>query len=195
VPLDFLVEDATLQAPPQPIPSRDIMPENLPEAWNGKDEVTALAIADALSTKLGKALPWITVRDAIQSTLNARWLERAADSGPLSDYTNARAVKICRRKEQAQSSKPVAEEPVVYTGIPSSRPGLLIAEAGLSVNELQDFSDKIGEILKAAAEINSKIAFRVRMELKAPSQPPQDALEKINKLLQEVSTELELRSN
>jgi hypothetical protein len=72
---------------------------------------------------------------------------------------------------------------------------LIVAEAGLSVNELQDFNEKIGEILKAAAEINSKIAFRVRMELKAPSQPPQDALEKINKLLQEVSTELELRSN
>jgi hypothetical protein len=171
------------------------MPENLPEAWNGKDEVTALAIVDALSTKLGKVLPWVTVRDAISTALNARWLERAADSGPLTDYANARAVKICRRKEQTQSPKPVTEEPVTYAGISSSRPGLLIAEAGLSVNELQDFNEKIGEILKAAAEINSKIAFRVRMELKAPSQPPQDALEKINKLLQEVSTELELRSN
>ena len=102
VPLDFLMEDATLQAPPQPIPSRDIMPESLPEAWNGKDETTALAISDALSTKLRKVLPWITVREAIQSALNARWLERAADSGPLSDYASVRAVKICQRKEQAQ---------------------------------------------------------------------------------------------
>src|SRR5258706_1304111 len=196
VPLDFLMEDATLQAPPQPIPSRDIMPESLPEAWNGKDETTALAISDALSTKLRKVLPWITVREAIQSALNARWLERAADSGPLSDYASARAVKICQRKEQAQQQpEPRTEQPVTYAGLSSSQPGLLVAEAGLSVDELQDFYEKIGEILKAAAEINSKIAFRVRMELNASSQPPQDAVEKINKLLQEVSTELELRSN
>jgi len=193
VPLDVLIDDATLQAPPQPIQAKEIMPDNLPEAWNGKEETTALAISDALAAKIGKVLPWLTVRDAIDAAFKARWLERATDSGPLADYAGARGVKICLRKdkEQGQQPKPTHEEPLSYTPEPSPQSGLLVAEAILSSGEIQELSDNISEIVTTS--VDAGITFHLRVELGTKSQPSAETTEKINKLLQEVSEQLKLQ--
>jgi hypothetical protein len=184
-----------VQEPPQPIPAQEIMPENLPEAWRGADETTALAISDALSAKMGKILPWITVRETVSTALNSRWLERSIDSGPVqSDYSGARALKICVRKDQPQQPKAPAEGPRSYTLTPPPQPGLLVAEADLSSDKLQDFDEILPEILTATAETHSNITLRLRMELTAASPLPTEAIEKINKLLQEVSEDLKLHS-
>jgi hypothetical protein len=60
LPAGVLSDEAYLQGPPQPIPARDVLPQTLPEAWGG-ETTTALEIANALSTKVGKMLPWVTV--------------------------------------------------------------------------------------------------------------------------------------
>ncbi len=55
------------------------MAESVPDAWrDGK--ANALALATALSTKLGANLPWTTVRSAIASAIGARWIELTTDS-------------------------------------------------------------------------------------------------------------------
>ncbi|GAC1463048.1 MAG: hypothetical protein PVSMB2_27690 [Ktedonobacteraceae bacterium] len=122
VPADVLREDATLQAPPQPIHAREVMPDALPEAWNGQAETTALAISDALATKLGKVLPWAIVREAIDGTFKARWLERTP--------------------------------------------------------------------MKAA--VDAGISFKIRIELGTKAAPSTEAVDQINKLLQDVSKHLKL---
>src|SRR5205085_4589085 len=71
IPAGVLSDNANLQAPPQPVPVKDILPENLPEAWSG-ETTTALEISNALSTKVGKMLPWITVREAIDGAFRSR---------------------------------------------------------------------------------------------------------------------------
>ena len=64
IPAGLLSDDARLQPPPAPIPATDVLASNLADAWTG-ETTTALAIADALSVKAGKPLPWATVRAAI----------------------------------------------------------------------------------------------------------------------------------
>ena len=65
---------------PIPIPPKDVLSNALPEAWSD-NTATALAIANALSTKARIALPWYTVREAIDSAIRSRWFETTADSG------------------------------------------------------------------------------------------------------------------
>lgn len=70
-----------MSAPPPPIPSTDVLPAAVPDAWSG-GETTAVGVAAALSRKLGMPLPWATVREAIDGAIRARLVERTADSGP-----------------------------------------------------------------------------------------------------------------
>lgn len=194
VPADVLTNDATLQAPPQPLQAKDVMPTQLPEAWNGKDETTALAIADALSTRSGKPLPWLIVRDAINAAFTSRWLERSADSGPWPcDYAGARAVKISVRKERPAPPAPddINRQPA-YPYEPISGPRPLIAEADLNIQQLQELSDQVSNIKTACTDTNLNPTFHLRIELKGDGQPDAEALKTINGLLQKVSEQLKI---
>ncbi len=190
IPAGVLSDNTYLQAPPQAVPVKDILPENLPEAWSG-ETTTTLEISHALSTKVGKMLPWITVREAIDGAFRSRLIERTDDSGGWPcGYENARFVKICLPKEKPQSpvSSPPSEQ---YTPGPSSKPGLLVAQAPLRVDEVQDLADQISEIAKAAIGLGLKLS--VRIELGSTTPPSEEAVAKINQLLQEVSEQLQLR--
>ncbi len=104
IPAGVLSDNAYLQAPPQPVPVKDILPENLPEAWSG-ETTTALEISHALSTKVGKMLPWITVREAIDGAFRSRLIERTDDSGgwPCGQYISLKGLswQAQRREDQA----------------------------------------------------------------------------------------------
>ena len=56
IPAGVLTSAATLSTPPAPIGAAEILPENLPSAWQG-EESNALAVATGLSQKAGKTLP------------------------------------------------------------------------------------------------------------------------------------------
>ena len=193
IPADLLTADAILQAPPQAIPGKEVLPENLPEAWGNREETTALAISNALSTKAGKALPWLIVRDALTTALNSRWLERTVDSGPWPcDYVGASAVKASMRKEKTSPAGP-ASVPSSYTPTPSSRPDRLVAEANLSVYELQELNEQISALKRACTDAGLDPTFHLRIELHTSSQPAQEAVERINQILQEISGQLKLQ--
>jgi hypothetical protein len=53
----------------------------VPAAWSGEATTTA-ALADTLSVKAGKPLPWNTVKAALNGAFQTRLLERAVDSRP-----------------------------------------------------------------------------------------------------------------
>lgn len=194
LPAGVLTADATVQAPPQPIAVKDLLPQNLPEAW-GQDgtTTTALAISDALSTKSGAMLPWLPVREAIDGALRSRLLERADDSAAWPcDYASARFVKISVIGAKPPTPPPappvVQSPPPVYA--PPAQPGRFAAEAALSVNELQDLTDQLAELTKAAAGFG--LEFRLRIELGSKAQPTQELVDKLNQLLEEVSKDLQL---
>ncbi|HVB24891.1 MAG TPA: DUF499 domain-containing protein [Ktedonobacteraceae bacterium] len=192
LPMGVLTDDAFLQHPPQPILARELLPENLPEAWSS-ESTTALEITNALSRKVGKPLPWLTVREAIDGALRTRLLDRSIDSGSWPcDYTGARAVKIILPREHVIQHYPTSMPPtIVHESRLSSSPTVFVTEARIQPDEIQDLSDQVSALVKATANLN--LHFHLRVELGPAAQVSDETLEKVNELLEEVSKELRLR--
>ena len=192
LPVGVLVDDAYLQRPPQPIPGKEILPQTLPEAWSG-ETTTAWEIANALSTKVGKMLPWITVREAIDGAFRARLLERTIDSGPWPcDYAGAKTVKVSLPREQAAQQVPSASpQPSIHDVRPTAMSGMLVAEAPLEIEEIQNLNDQLSDLTKASVGLGLK--FHVRIELGPASQVSDETMAKMNELLAEVSEKFRLQ--
>src|SRR5262249_30000997 len=144
IPAGVLTAAAELAVPPSPIPAPDILPANLPSAWQN-DETTALAIATALSQKQGKTLPWKTVRDVISGSLN-RFVELVDSTvkWPV-EYHAAQTVRL-----KLATGKPPLPEP---TGSgPPVPPKALVASATMDGPQIQDFADRIDQLLKIKAK-------------------------------------------
>ena len=182
IPAGLLTDDARLQAPPQPVPAADVTPSNLPEVWSG-ETTTALAIAVALSKKAGTNLPWATVRHALDGAIRARMLETAIDSAAWPcDYVAAQSVKL-----RLPSAPPPGHDKRFEL-----KPDVLVAEAELRPNEIQDFAEQIAEIRKAAGTLDLK--FRLRLEVDGRgATPPTDTVAKLNDLLKKISERLLLK--
>ncbi len=183
VPAGVLSASATLQPPPDPITVDELMAELIPDAW--KDGKTnALAISTALSTKRGKTLPWPAVQSAIDAGIRARWIELADDSASWPcDIAGAQHVVL-----QVPAGRGLGGgEGEPFTPKPK---GLLIAEAVLEANGIQDLADQIPDITKAA--VGNDLKFNLRIEFGGETAPDPEAVDKINALLAEVSEELKL---
>ena len=184
VPVGLLGSSATLSRPPEPVAVTDLMEASIPDAWrDGK--VSALAIVTALSAQLGKPLPWTTVRTAIESGIQTRWIELAPDSAAWPcDFGNAQKVIV-----QAANTQPGPRSR--QSSDVQKRLGTVIAEATLEANGVQDLADQIPEIAMAAVGLQLK--FNVQIELSGDNPPDPSVLEAINSLLAEVSEDLKLR--
>ncbi len=145
-----------------------------------------VAIADALSAKAGKTLPWATVRTAIDGACQGRLLERTVDSGPWPcDYAGSPKVLV-----RVPASKPVGTgKPKVETPQPPA--GVLTASAYLNPGEVQDLADQIGGISGMAVGYDLKVMVRVEVGSDG-KRPPEDLVAKINEKLGEVSQGLKL---
>ena len=184
IPAGILSDEALLHAPPQPVSALEVVEQNLPEAWSN-GTTTALAVSTALSKRVAQTLPWATVREALDGALRARLIERTLDSGSWPcDYAGAQTVKlqVPHEPEREYPQIPLPSQPA---------PGMLVAEAELRLNELQDLADSIANIRQAAVGFDLK--FRLRLELSGASRPHDDVVAKINMLLQDISEKLRLR--
>lgn len=178
IPAGLLTDEATLQAPPAPISTMDLLPERLPEAWSD-GATTAIAISAALSRRAGKVLPWLSVREAIDGAFRARLLERTVDSGPWPcELTGAPAVKL---------RLPVEPPPPP----PPPLGGAFVAEADLRPGQIQDLAEVVADLTRAAAGHDLK--FHLRIELGGEEPPPDKAVQEVNKILKPISEGIQLR--
>ena len=184
---DVLTEDAILQPPPPPIPSSDLKPENLPKAWDN-EKTTAAALSKALSEKLGKPLPWGTVREAIQNAIRSRVIELTHDSGPWPcEYEGAPQVKL-----QVPETKPGGQGGGGGTPPPPPPPsGRLTAESELTTAQIQDLADAVGELKKAAAGEDLRLTFRIEVGSEE-EKPSEEVVGKLNEILKALHKQLEL---
>ena len=186
IPAGLLSDEARLQAPPSPIPAKDVLPESLPDAWAG-DVATAHAISEALSAKAGRALPWATVRAAIDGAFQGRLLERTVDSGPWPcefDGTRQVKVRVPELKPIIDINKPKDEQPKPPAGV-------LVASAYLKPGEVQDLAEVIGDVGTAAVGYDLKIILRIEVGA-VGKRPPDDIIAKIDSKLGEVSKDFKL---
>lgn len=182
IPTGVLTNQATLQKPPVMIAAAEILPENLPDAWS-KDETTAFAVATALSQKSGQTLPWKTVEDVINASLNARFTELEATSGVWPcDYPSAQGVKL--KVAVASTGGKVKYGGGSFSGGEVQDKGVVSAETELEPSEVQDLGDYVPQLLTIKSKSGCPFVFRVRIEVGDADHTPDDAtVEEINKIL------------
>lgn len=184
VPTGYPTESSVLQAPPDPIPPLDIIPDNLPNAWSDNAS-TALTVASALSSVRGKTLPWVTVRRAIDDALKMRLVERGEDSGPWPcEFPEASKVTLQIPSQVVPPVEPPVPPP------PPVAPGTLVAQAELRPDEIQNMAESMGDLLKAAAGL--KLKFSLRIELSGDGEIGNETAGKVNDVLAEVADGLRL---
>ena len=185
VPAGILTSAAKLRPRPEPIEVAELMAESIPDAWkDGK--ANALALATALSAKLGANLPWTTVRSAIGSAIRARWIEPTTDSAEWPcDLAGAQHAIL-----QVPAGGVHEKEKPLYGSGSGSRTSPR-AEAVLEADQIQDLADQMPELLKAA--VGNELRFTVGIEVGGETAPSPEAVEKINDLLAEVSEDLRLQ--
>jgi hypothetical protein len=186
IPTGVLTAKAILRQPPPAMSAAEILPENLSDAWSA-GSATALSIATALSQKVGSSLPWKTVRDVINSALNARFLSRdpASADWPC-EFPSAAAVKLTLNTGGKGPSEPALPLPV--------RPNCLVADAELEGSEFVDLADAMPKLLEIKAKAQIPIKFRVQVEVGGgQTAPASDVAERINAILRDLKDGFELR--
>ncbi len=189
IPAGVLTPVARLSVPPAIIPAAEILPENLPAAWKD-DETNALAVATALSQKAGKVLPWKTVREVVNGSLQARFTELVDGSAKWPCEFHA-AQSICLKVASSPSGLPGTGTGTAGGGTP---PKLLVASAYLQPAQIQDLGDKMVELLKIKAKSKVPIQFHLRVELgDGQSVPPSGVAAEVTQILADISDQLQLR--
>ncbi|MBL0059014.1 MAG: ATP-binding protein [Elusimicrobia bacterium] len=188
IPAGVLSASGKLCVPPPAIAAAEILPENLKDAW--KCGVSSgFSVATALSVKMGKTLPWKTVRDVISGALQARFLELDAGSQAWPcDFPSAQFVKI------KVATAGVKGGTGGTGGEDGSTPKMLVAEAELEPSQVQDLGDIIPKLLDVKNKSNLPLRFQVRIELgDGKTMPSAEAVQKANAILKSVKEDMQLR--
>jgi hypothetical protein len=85
----------------------------------------------------------------------------------------------------------LAKEPPPPPPPPPPTPGVLVAEAELQPNQIQDLAEQVADIKKAAIGLDLK--FRIRIELGGVQSPSDEPVVQINQMLEEISDKLKLK--
>jgi hypothetical protein len=184
VPPGLLADVAVLQSPPAPIAPLDLLPDQLTPAWSGS-RTNGLALWTTLSQKVGKNLPWFTVREAIDGAMRARVIEPDVDCGAWPcDATGAGTLRL-----RVASTPTTPPGPVPGPG--PAKPGVRVGEADLSPGQVQDLAEVMGDLLKAKA--GYELTFHLRVEIAGKQPPPDSVVEAVNEVLKQVNMDVRVR--
>jgi hypothetical protein len=181
VPTGVLTKTAQLRAPMSPLQVDRLMKDAVPEAW--KDgQSNALALSAALSTQMGNPIPWTILRRAVDDAIKARWIELAPGSGPWPcEMTGASAVMLKQPTAAGGGGgQPPLQPKDVYT-----------SSALLEPSAFQDLVEVLPGVIKAAAGV--PLRLQLQISLGDGQQIGPGTVEAINKLLEEVSSDLRLK--
>ena len=180
IPAGVLTPGAKLRAPPTMIAAAEVLPENLPGAWQG-EETNALAIATALSQKAGKTLPWKTVKDAITASLQARFTELVEGDGAWP--CEVHAAKSVRLTVAAGGGDDGGGRGRGGRMPPQVR----VAAADFEPSQIQDLADVIPALLEIKARANVAMKFHVCLELgDGKTRPSDEVVGEVNSALQDL---------
>ncbi len=182
LPAGALTDTAVIRTPMQPLTVDRLMRDAVPSAWND-GRTSALALSTALSAEMGAPLPWPVLRQAIDSAINAHWLQLTRNSGPWPcDFSGAAGITL---------KEPDARKPPGPGG-GEERESAFTASADLEPNELQDFTEVLPDILKAATGSTVRFHMRIVLEDEGSGVLPEQ-VSSLDELLAHVNPGLRLR--
>lgn len=182
IPTGLLTDQAELAAPPEPVSPLELLPDRLPGPW-ATDTPTAHTLLLSLSNARGVVLPWVTVRDAIDGAIRAKYLERTEDSGPWPcDISGLHLVKFL----QPKGEPPRPPQPPLPMGARSG-------QADLRPNQLQDLADALGAIRTRAVGYDLKFTVRIQVGGGAVGTVPDDVIAGVNEVLTPIERDLEIK--
>ncbi len=181
IPSGILTVNAILSTPPAAIAVAEILPENLPDAW--KDSIcSALSVATALSQRVGKNIPWKTVRDVISAGLQARFLEVEGGTWPC-DLQSAQFVKF-----RVKAGAPPPPTP------PPTPTYILAASDELEPSQIQELGDVMPKLLAIKAKANIPLRFYLQIKFgDGKTKPSPETTKEINTILNNVKEGFELK--
>lgn len=181
IPAGVLTPAAKLSVPPAIISAAEILPENLPTAWQD-DETTALAVATGLSQKVGKVLPWKSVRDVITDSLQARFTELVDGSVKWPcEYHAAQTIRLKVATSGSAGAGGTGFDTGTGAGAAKKK---LVGVAAFEPSEIQDLGDVVPRLLELKAKSKVPIQFQVRIELgDGTDLPPPVLAEQLNRIL------------
>ncbi|GHV50881.1 hypothetical protein FACS1894168_2560 [Deltaproteobacteria bacterium] len=183
VPAGVLNENASLYAPPNAIAPMELLPAGIGYAWQN-DAATVEAVAAALSQKVGKTLPWKTIKDAVDDALRLRFVSIDPLS-PTWPCSSAEASKV--RLLQKQEPLGLAEPPAPY-GSSSLPPTMRAFRSTISLNQLQDAGDIVPELLRIQQTWNTQVTVDISFTIgKEDAAATEDALQALKAALNKVS--------
>lgn len=187
VPEGILAPEATLRTPPQALSPSEILPQNLPEAWED-EETTAAAIDEALTKKHDEPLPWATVQKVIDGAFTVSYFKRTVDSARWpTDRAGADQIKIKLPTDDSREGKRTRERRPVPA---EDARDIRFTEASLEVEEIQNLADEIGELVRIGAGYDLQFSLRIEVDGEEPL--PEDVAARLNEVLDRVSGKLGL---
>jgi hypothetical protein len=176
IPVGVLNNSAKLRIPPAAIAAAEILPENLGDAWQ-LGVSTGLSIAAALSMKVGRTLPWLTVRDAITSSLQARFIELAEGSRDWPcDFPSAQFARF--KVTGVGAGKGIQERQESYVAV---------ANAELNSDQVVDLADIVPKLMQIKAKANVPMRFTVSIKVGDEKAAPTATVKKeIDALLEQI---------
>lgn len=172
VPAGFVNESAQLFAPPAVLTSADILPLQLPAAWSGGLS-TVQQIQDALSTQLGKPVPWVRISRVMDDAFQLGLIERPLESAPWPcDRGGAAGVKL-------RFSKNDVKEPATQ-----QQHGVQVATSELELYEVQDLADQVDALREATAGYPLHVHVTIKVGEDTPVTPV--VLDNLNAVLGKV---------
>lgn len=168
-----LTSEATLRKPPAPIAPVDLLPANLPEAWNG-NETTGSDLYSVLRNNRGLPWPKAMFLESLNAGIAQGFYKLSDGAGALQDFGAASNAKIViENTVKATSVKPTSTKPA-YAGYETP-------EVELQIHELQDLEENIDRL----NSLLSGCDMRVIVKLRASGQASEKARD-VNKLLNEI---------
>ncbi|MEX2382863.1 MAG: DUF499 domain-containing protein [Opitutales bacterium] len=167
--------NAELRRPPSPLAPFDLLPANVPDAWNQNSTTGEQLYAELRHVK---GLPWPKrmFLEALNAGIAQGFYARTEGAGEFHDYDSAATSKI-----RIDSTTKKAPPRPTTSPIESSFDGFETPEVELEIHELQDLEESIDKL----NSLLSGCKMRVVVKLRASSEAAEKSSE-VSKLLEKI---------
>lgn len=167
---------AELRRPPERLAPVDLLPANLPDAWDAQATTVAKLYA---AVRAAKGLPWPKrlFLDALNAGLAQGFYARPGGASDLADYDSAKDEAIVIEEKAPKPAPPTGGKPK------PSFAGYESPEAELQIHELQDLEEHIDKLNSLLSGCDMRVVVKIRAKGDAQSKAKEvsDLLEKVKK--------------